>query len=47
MKREWDVPAIQNVAIADTALSDQPDRPGDGVYLGWLGQEGTDCNTCS
>jgi|GEM_PF-4357659 len=47
MKREWDIPAIQNVTLNETALSTQPDEESDGAYLGWLGRDGTNCTVCS
>lgn len=46
-KKNWQAPVVDNLDINETQLSTQPERPSDGVYLGWLDQEGTDCDTCS
>lgn len=47
MKKDWQTPDIEKMDIKETQLSTQPERPSDGVFLGWLNQEGGDCDLCS
>ena len=43
MNKEWVAPAISVVCLGDTADSNQPDMPSDGLYLDFYNV----CDKCS
>ena len=47
MKKTWEAPLVRNIKLGDTANSDQDPGAPDGVFLGWLDRDGTDCTICS